>query len=73
MLCEATLSDDALKLAVPLASETLPSDAAPSMNVTDPVGVPDPGALAATVAMNVADCPNTDGFGLALTVVVVAA
>ncbi len=55
MLCEATSSDDVLKLAVPVASETLPSDAVPSMNVTDPVGVPDPGAMAATVAVNVAD------------------
>jgi hypothetical protein len=32
------------------------------MNVTVPVGTPDPGALAATVAVNVTDWPKTEGL-----------
>ncbi|MGX1855123.1 hypothetical protein [Streptomyces sp. NPDC055299] len=42
-------------------------------NVTVPVGVPAPGATGATVAVNVTDCPTTDGSGDELTVVVVDA
>jgi len=41
------------------------------MNVTVPVGVPDPGETAATVAVNVTFCPETLGFWLDVTVVVV--
>ena len=48
----------------------MPSVAAPSLNVTVPVGVP---PLPATVAVNVTDCPNTDGFAEDTTVVVVEA
>jgi len=36
---------------------------APSLNVTDPVGVPPP-LVAVTVAVNVTFCPITDGFRL---------
>ena len=32
------------------------------MNVTVPVGVPEPGATALTVAVKFTDWPNTDGF-----------
>ena len=32
------------------------------MKVTDPVGVPEPGATTLTVAVNVTDCPNVEGF-----------
>jgi len=32
------------------------------LKVTVPVGVPVPGATAVTVAVNVTDCPKTDGF-----------
>jgi hypothetical protein len=42
------------------------------MNCTVPVGVPLPGAIAATVAVNVTDCPNTEGFTLDATVLVVS-
>ncbi len=38
-----------------------------------PVGVPAPGATAATVAVNVTCSPMTDGFGEAVTIVVVLA
>jgi len=35
----------------------------PSWNVTMPVGVPEPGGAAATVAVNVTDWFGADGFG----------
>jgi hypothetical protein len=41
------------------------------MNVTVPVGVPAAGAAAFTVAVNVTDCPYTDGLLLDVTVVAV--
>ena len=44
----------------------------PSLNVTVPVGVPLPGAPAATVAVKVTDWPKTDGFADDVTEVVVA-
>jgi hypothetical protein len=50
-----------------------PIETPPSKNVTLPVRVPDPGATTATVAVKVADCPNTDGLGVEDTVTVVAA
>jgi hypothetical protein len=37
-------------------------DVAPSLNTTVPVGVPVPGEVALTVAVNTTDCPNTDGL-----------
>jgi hypothetical protein len=43
----------------------------PSLKVTVPVGVPAPGATAATVAVNVTDWPKTDGVpDVAIDVVV---
>lgn len=54
-------------------SELLPIVVAPSLNVTVPVGLPAPGATAATVAVNVTDCPKFDGFAPDATVVVVLA
>src|SRR5260370_8773770 len=49
--------------AVPLLNVTgEPRLATPSLNCTVPVGVPTPRATAATVALNVVDCPNTKGF-----------
>jgi hypothetical protein len=41
------------------------------LNCTVPLGVPDPGAVALTVAVNVTGCPNTDGFEREVTDVVV--
>ncbi|WP_285684410.1 hypothetical protein [Actinoplanes sp. NBRC 103695] len=43
------------------------------MKVTDPVGVPEPGGVAATVAHTSTDWPVTEGSGADTTVVVVAA
>ena len=46
---------------------------APSKKFTVPVGVPAPGAVAVTVAVNVTDWPKTDGFAEETTAVLVAA
>ena len=48
-----------MKLALPLPSVAEPNAVEPSMNVTELVGVPLPGAAAVTVAVNVTDCPLT--------------
>jgi len=42
-------------------------------NWTVPVRVPEPGTTALTVAVNVTDCPNTDGLVEAVTAVAVEA
>ena len=47
--------------------------AAPSLKVTVPVAVPDPGATAATVAVKVTDWPEVEGLTLLTNVVVVLA
>src|SRR5438874_878935 len=47
------------------------SELVPSLKVTFPVGVPLPGETGLTVAVNVTDCPNTDGLADEETVVVV--
>src|ERR1700678_3300737 len=46
---------------------------APSSNVTRPVGVPAPGVLAATVAVDVPGCPSNEGSPAVVSVVVVPA
>jgi len=43
------------------------------VNVTEPSGVPPPGAFAVTLAVNVIACPNTDGLADDPIVVVVSA
>ena len=43
-------------------SVQLPMTVAPSRMFTVPVGEPAPGAVTVTVAVNVTDCPKTDGF-----------
>jgi hypothetical protein len=58
-------------VATPAASVPEPIVVAPSLKFTVPPGVPAPGAITATVAVNVTDCPKTDGFALELSVVVV--
>src|SRR5947207_2333997 len=60
---------DVTNVAVPPASEPVPRSAPPSLNVTVPVGVDVPPA---TVAVNVTDCPELDGFTLDVNDVVVA-
>lgn len=44
-----------LKVAVPADRFPVPSVVAPSLNVTEPVGVPAPGAETVTVAVKVTD------------------
>ena len=57
-------------LAVPLDSKSGPASCAlPSINVMQPLGTVL--LLAVTVAENVTSCPKEEGFGEALTVVVV--
>jgi hypothetical protein len=46
---------------------------APSRKLTVPVGDPAPGAFTVTVAVNVTDCPNTDGLRDDVRVVAVLA
>jgi len=59
-VCVPTLSVPVVNVATPATMGTLDaSGVAPSMNVTVPVGVPAPDV---TVAVNVTDWPNTDGF-----------
>ena len=72
MVSLPTGSADVLMLAVPPESVPVPRMVAPSLNVTVPVGVPEPGLLALTVAVNVTDWPTLEEGGAAVTVVVVA-
>ena len=73
-VCVATLKEDVVKVAWPLAMVTLAARVvAPSVKVTVPLGVPAPGATAATVAVKVTAWPNTDGLGVELTVVLLEA
>jgi hypothetical protein len=48
-----------VRLAVVPVRATVPSVVAPSMNVTEPVGVPTPGATTETVALSVSDWPTS--------------
>ena len=73
MECGPGAREEAANVATPALSAPVPSVVAPSLNVTVPVAVPLPGATAATVAVNVTPCPNTDGFAEDVTVVVVLA
>ncbi len=63
-----------MNVAVPVPDNApVPNEVAPSRNVTVPVGVPAPGAVTVTVAVNVTDCPKTDGLTDEATVVDVLA
>ena len=68
-----TARADVVKVATPPLSVPVPIGLPPSRNVTVPVGVPAPGATAETVAVNVTDWPNTEGFCDEVTVVAVLA
>ena len=51
------------KEACPVESTaTVPRIDFPALNVTVPLGVPEPGAFAVTVAVKVTDCPEFDGL-----------
>ena len=77
MGCVPTLKLEVLKVAVAMFPEPLsvPRPMLPplSRNVTVPVGVPLPGPVTATVAVNVTLCPEAEGLPEELTVVVVVA
>ena len=71
--CGPTDKDDVLSIAVPPLNVAVPNVVAPSLKVTVPVGEPAPGATTETAAVNVINCPKTDGFALDATVVDVSA
>src|SRR5436309_10147064 len=74
MECDPTLSEDVGQLAGPLLRGgvlQLVMAVPPSLKVTFPAGLPEPGLLAVTVAVKVTDCPNTDGLAEELADVVV--
>src|SRR5438552_1359068 len=74
MLWLRTLKLDVAHVVVLAASACSPHpviEPAPSLKFTEPVGVPTPGATAATVAVNVTLWPNTDGLADDVSVVVV--
>src|SRR5437899_4167032 len=74
MECDPTLSEDVGQLAWPLLRVRLLQlvmAVPPSLKVTFPAGLPEPGLLAVTVAVKVTDCPNTDGLAEELADVVV--
>src|SRR5207244_242642 len=76
MECDPTLSEDVAQLARPwlrVRLLQLVMAVPPSLKVTFPVGVPEPGLLGVTVAVKVTDCPNTDGLAEGLAGVVVLA
>jgi len=73
MECVATDSEVVVKVALPELRVPVPSVVDPSLNVTVPVGVPEPGAVAVTVAVSVTDCPKTDGLTDEMTAVEVLA
>ena len=57
--------------ALPLTSVTVPSELAPSLNVTVPVGTPVAGGTGLTVAVNVTAWPVVDGLGVEVRLVLV--
>ena len=72
MECVATDSAEVANVAWPDPFKaTVASSVEPSMNLTFPVGVPEPGETAATVAVKVTLCPETDGFADEVSDVVV--
>jgi hypothetical protein len=64
-----TASAEVVNVALPELKVAVPRVAAPSRKVTVPVVVPAPGETALTVAVNVTDWPNSDGFTELVTVV----
>src|SRR5947199_280558 len=62
-----------VRLACPLLRVPVPGGGVPSLKVIVPVGVPVPGAVAVTVAVNVTDWPNTGAADDELRATAVAA
>jgi hypothetical protein len=71
--CVPSASVETANVAFPLVSVPVPRVVLPSLNVTVPVGVPVPGAVAVKVAVNVTLSPLVDGFNEDATFVEVAA
>src|SRR2546430_16871193 len=71
MECDPTLSEDVVQVARPLLLRErllqLVMAVPPSLKVTFPVGVPEPGLFAVTVAGNFTACPNTHGINEEVT------
>ena len=63
----------AAEVAEPEVKFTVPSEVEPSKNSTVPVAVPAPGAVGATFAVKVIDCPKTEGLAEDVNAVVVLA
>ena len=72
MLFEPTASDAMDKVAVPDVRVPVPMMVEPFLKVTVPVALPAPGAVAATVAVKVIDCPKSEAVVEAKVVVVFA-
>ena len=72
ILFEPTASDAMDKVATPDERVPVPIVVEPFLNVTVPVAVPAPGAVAATVAVKVTDSPKTEEVVEASVVVVLA-
>lgn len=70
--CVAAASVEVTYVATPALNVDVLTGAPSILNVTVPDGLPAPGVTAVTVAVNVTDCPNTDGFGAEVRLVVVA-
>src|SRR5260370_5124100 len=72
MLWAPSVSAEVLNVAwsLPLRVCGVPNGALPSKKETVPVGVPAPGAVAETVAVNVPCCTTADGVGAEITTVV---
>ena len=74
MVCVAAESVAVANVALPEASTTpVPSVVAPSLKVTVPPGMPTPGEITVTFAVNVIDEPTIDGLLDEMSVVVVPA
>jgi hypothetical protein len=74
ILCEPAARDDVVRVAWPARlTVPVPIVLLPSLNVTIPDAVPAPGAVAATVAVNVTLWPNTEGLAEEVSDVLVPA
>lgn len=71
--CEAMVSELVVNVDKPPATVPVPSTVVPSLNVTEPEGVPAPGADTDTVAVKINVCPTTAGLADELTAIVVFA
>jgi len=73
MECEPADKPEVVNLAAPELKVTVASDVAPSWKVTEPFGVPVPGATTLTVAVNPTDWPTQEGLAEDTTATVVSA